>query len=102
MDDNFLERFRPRPIVAFGQGRARLEVATHLPWRQGYAERCGYALRLAPRDLSETDGWTLNKHASVAYTADPFSGAGQSLQLAKGAEAATPASSQRSSTARSS
>jgi hypothetical protein len=47
---------------------------------------------LAPQgDLSETDGWTLNKHASVAYTADPFSGAGQSLQLAKGAEAATPA-----------
>jgi len=47
---------------------------------------------LAPQgDLSETDGWTLNKHASVARWADPFSGAAQSLQFAKGAEAATPA-----------
>ena len=66
MDDNFLERFRPRPIVAFGQGRARLEVATHLPWRQGYAERCGYALRLAPRDLSETDGSVARARVSTA------------------------------------
>ena len=41
--------------------------------------------------FAETDGWTLNKHASVARWADPFSGAAQSLQFAKGAEAATPA-----------
>jgi hypothetical protein len=47
---------------------------------------------LAPQgDLSETHGWTLNKHASVTRWADPFSGAAQSLQFAKGAEAATPA-----------
>ena len=47
---------------------------------------------LAPQgDLSVTDGWTLNKQATVVPSADPFSGAGQSLQFAKGAEAATPA-----------
>jgi hypothetical protein len=47
---------------------------------------------LAPQgDLSETDGWTLSKEARVAFSPDPFSGAGQSLELAKGAEAATPA-----------
>jgi hypothetical protein len=47
---------------------------------------------LAPQgDLSATDGWTLNKQAAVVPSADPFSGAQQSLQLAKGAEAATPA-----------
>jgi hypothetical protein len=47
---------------------------------------------LAPQgDLSETDGWTLNKQATVVPSADPFSGAEQSLQFAKGAEAATPA-----------
>jgi hypothetical protein len=47
---------------------------------------------LAPQgDLAVTDGWTLNKQARVARSADPFSGAGQSLQFAKGAEAATPA-----------
>jgi hypothetical protein len=47
---------------------------------------------LAPEgDLSVTDGWTLNKRATVARSADPFSGAAQSLQFAKGAEAATPA-----------
>jgi hypothetical protein len=47
---------------------------------------------LAPQgDLSETGGWTLNKQATVAPSADPFSGARQSLQFGKGAEAATPA-----------
>jgi hypothetical protein len=47
---------------------------------------------LAPQgDLSATDDWTLNKQARVALFADPFSGARQSLELAKGAEAATPA-----------
>jgi hypothetical protein len=47
---------------------------------------------LAPQgDLSATDGWTLNKQATVVPLADPFSGAQQSLQFAKGAEAATPA-----------
>jgi hypothetical protein len=52
----------------------------------------GATYMLAPQgDLSATDGWTLNKQATVVSSADPFSGAGQSLQFAKGAEAATPA-----------
>jgi len=47
---------------------------------------------LAPQgDFSVTTGWTLNKQASVVSGADPFSGATQSLQLAGGADAATPA-----------
>jgi hypothetical protein len=47
---------------------------------------------LAPQgDLAVTDGWALSKEARVVRWADPFTGAGQSLQLAKGAEAATPA-----------
>lgn len=47
---------------------------------------------LAPQgDLSATHGWALNKQATVAPSADPFSGARQSLQFGKGAEAATPA-----------
>jgi hypothetical protein len=47
---------------------------------------------LAPEgDLSASDDWTLNKQATVVSGADPFSGAAQSLELAKGAEAATPA-----------
>jgi hypothetical protein len=52
----------------------------------------GATYMLAPEgDLSVTDGWTLNKQATVARSADPFSGAARSLQFAKGAEAATPA-----------
>lgn len=47
---------------------------------------------LAPQgDLATSLGWTLNKQASVVVGGDPFSGAGQSLELAKGGEAATPA-----------
>jgi hypothetical protein len=47
---------------------------------------------LAPEgDLSASDDWTLNKQSTVVSGADPFSGAAQSLELAKGAEAATPA-----------
>jgi len=47
---------------------------------------------LAPQgDLSASDGWTLNKQAAVVPSADPFTGAENSLQLVKGAEAATPA-----------
>ena len=53
-------------------------------------DNASYAL--APQgDLSSTSGWTLNKQATVADTADPFSGAAHSLQFNKGAEAATPA-----------
>ena len=47
---------------------------------------------LAPQgDLTPSDGWTLSKESTVVAGADPFSGAEQSLELAKGAEAATPA-----------
>jgi hypothetical protein len=42
-------------------------------------------------DLSPSDDWTLDKEATIVVGADPFSGAGQSLELAKGAQAATPA-----------
>ena len=47
---------------------------------------------LAPQgDLSPSDDWTLDKEAAVAVGGDPFSGALQSLELAKGAEAVSPA-----------
>ena len=47
---------------------------------------------LAPQgDLAATDEWTLDKDATIVPAADPFSGAGQSLELAKGADAASPA-----------
>ena len=46
---------------------------------------------LAPAgDLSSTEGWTLDKRARVVTEADPFSGAAQSLELPKDAEAGTP------------
>ena len=52
----------------------------------------GATYMLAPQgDLSQTDGWTLDKHADVDSSADPFSGAARSLRFGKGAEAATPA-----------
>jgi hypothetical protein len=57
---------------------------------RSWGDDAGYSL--APQgDLSTSDGWTLNKQASVVTGADPFSGALQSLQFAKGAQAATPA-----------
>jgi hypothetical protein len=47
---------------------------------------------LAPQgDLLPSDDWTLDKESTVVVGADPFSGAIQSLQLEKGAEAASPA-----------
>ncbi len=47
---------------------------------------------LAPQgDFAASDGWTLNKQATVVPSADPFSGAENSLQFVKGAQAATPA-----------
>jgi hypothetical protein len=47
---------------------------------------------LAPEgDLAATDDWTFNKQAAVVDGGDPFSGAMKSLQLAKGAQVATPA-----------
>jgi hypothetical protein len=60
------------------------------PFFAAWGDTASYAL--APEgDLSATDGWTLNKQATVVAAADPFSGAAHSLQLGKGAEAATPA-----------
>lgn len=60
------------------------------PFFAVWGDTASYAL--APEgDLSATDGWTMNKQATVVGAADPFSGAAQSLQLVKGAEAATPA-----------
>jgi hypothetical protein len=56
------------------------------PWGDG----ADYVL--APQgDLSETDGWTLDKGTEVDASADPFSGAARSLRFRKGSEAATPA-----------
>jgi hypothetical protein len=47
---------------------------------------------LAPQgDFAATDDWTLSKQATVVPTADPFSGAQQSLQLGHDGQAATPA-----------
>jgi hypothetical protein len=47
---------------------------------------------LAPEgDLSVTDEWTFSKQATVVPSADPFSGAQQSLQLGHDGQAATPA-----------
>ena len=47
---------------------------------------------LAPQgDLLPSDDWTLDKESSVVVGADPYSGAIQSLELEKGAEAASPA-----------
>ena len=47
---------------------------------------------LAPQgDFAPSDEWTLDKEATVVTAADPFSGALDSLQLEKGAEAASPA-----------
>ena len=56
------------------------------PW----ADLAMYAL--APQgDFAPSDEWTLDKEATVVHGADPFTGAEQSLQLGKGAEAASPA-----------
>jgi len=56
------------------------------PW----ADVSMYAL--APQgDFAPSDDWTLDKDATVVAGADPFSGALQSLQFEKGAEAASPA-----------
>ena len=60
------------------------------PVFEAWGDSANYSL--APQgDLSAAVGWSLNKQASIVSGADPFSGAGQSLQLAKGAEVATPA-----------
>ena len=47
---------------------------------------------LAPQgDFLPSDDWTLDKESTVVVGADPFSGAIRSLQLEKGADAASPA-----------
>jgi hypothetical protein len=56
------------------------------PW----ADFSMYAL--APQgDFSPSDDWTLDKESTVTEGADPYTGAEQSLELAKGAEAVSPA-----------
>ena len=55
-----------------------------------WGDNAGYSL--APQgNLSTTTQWSLNKHAVIAFEADPYSGAQQSLQFQKSGEAATPA-----------
>jgi hypothetical protein len=55
-----------------------------------WADVAMYAL--APQgDFAPSDDWTLDKEATVVAGADPFSGALYSLQLEKGADAASPA-----------
>ena len=55
-----------------------------------WADIAMYAL--APQgNFAPSDDWTLDKEATVVAGADPFSGALHSLQLEKGAEAASPA-----------
>ena len=55
-----------------------------------WGDEASYAL--APEgDFSATDAWTLSKQATVVPTADPFSGAEQSLQLGHDGQAVTPA-----------
>jgi hypothetical protein len=61
-----------------------------LPVFAAWGDSAMYAL--APEgDLSSRDDWTLDNKATIASGADPFSGASQSLQLTKDAQAATPA-----------
>jgi len=57
-----------------------------LPW----GDDAEYAL-IPEGDLSTAAHWTLNKAASVMPGGDPATGAAQSLQLAAGGQAATPA-----------
>ena len=60
------------------------------PYFAAWGDPATYAL--APQgDLASTDAWTLNKQATVVAGGDPFTGAAYSLQLAKDAQAATPA-----------
>jgi hypothetical protein len=55
-----------------------------------WGDEASYAL--APEgDLAASDDWTLNKRATIVSTADPFSGALQSLLLSHDGQAATPA-----------
>ena len=91
-------------------GRKMDELRAHGRWATAgkllASAECGYgdpsslfaawgddaAYVLAPQgDLSASDGWTLNKRATVVPSADPFSGAKNSLQFVNGADAATPA-----------
>ena len=91
-------------------GRKMDELRAHGRWATAgkllAGAECGYgdpsslfaawgddaAYVLAPQgDLSASDGWTLNKRATVVPSADPFSGAKNSLQFVNGADAATPA-----------
>jgi hypothetical protein len=68
-------------LCAYGE-----PAQTFLPW----GDDASYAL--APEgDFSATDEWTLSKQARVVPSADPFSGAQQSLQLGHDGQVASPA-----------
>jgi hypothetical protein len=77
---------RPGKLISSALCGYRDPAQTFLPW----GDDASYAL--APQgDFSATDEWTLSKQAAVVSSADPFSGAQQSLQLGHDAQAATPA-----------
>ena len=82
--------------MAGGQGAASFSraptVGTATRRRSSLPGRDSAMYALAPQgDFAPSDEWTLDKEATVVTGADPFSGALQSLQLEKGAEAASPA-----------
>jgi hypothetical protein len=77
---------RPGQLLASADCGYAEPAQVFLPW----ADAAAYAL--APQgDLAESDGWTLNKQATVVDGADPFTGAPHSLALQNGGQAATPA-----------
>jgi hypothetical protein len=80
------ETARPGKLLASADCGYPAPSQVFLPWGDG----ASYAL--APEgDFAATDQWTLAKQAAVVPSADPVSGAGQSLQLGHDGQAATPA-----------
>jgi hypothetical protein len=80
------ESARPGRLLASADCGYSEPAQMFLPW----GDDANYAL--APEgDFSTTDEWTLGKNTAVVPSADPFSGAQQSLELGHGGQAATPA-----------
>jgi hypothetical protein len=80
------QRARPGNLLASADCGYGSPSEVFAPWGDG-AE-----YSLAPEgDFSATDEWTLSKDAAVVPSADPFSGAHQSLLLGQDGQAATPA-----------
>jgi hypothetical protein len=74
------------PLAAVASCGYGLDSPVFLPW----GDPAYYAL--APQgDFGSVSGWTFNKRAGVVAAGDPFTGAGQSLELANGGQAASPA-----------